>query len=104
MFSFIKVFWKTNKNNSKRRKKINKSDPKQIQKIVFRHKSKINWPIASLFSKDFLTEEAKYELNKIVEMENKLNRNDLIYKTGSKKSIKHMIFKSLKEIFWEINL
>ena len=35
--------------------------------------------IASLFSKDFLNEEATYELNKIVEMENKINRDDLIY-------------------------
>ena len=41
--------------------------------------------IASLFSKDFLNEEGTYELNKIVEMENKLNRDDLIYKTGNKK-------------------
>ena len=34
--------------------------------------------------KDFLNEEATYELNKIVKMENKLNRDDLIYKTGNK--------------------
>ena len=44
--------------------------------------------IASLFSKDFLNKEATYELNKIVEKENKLNRNDLIYKTGNKKKDK----------------
>ena len=37
---------------------------------------------AALFLKDFLNEEATYELNKIVEMENKLNRDNLIYKTG----------------------
>ena len=36
--------------------------------------------IASLISKDFLNEEATYELSKIVEIENKLNRDDLIYK------------------------
>ena len=35
-----------------------------------------------MFSKDFLNEETTYELNKIVEKENKLNRYDLIYKTG----------------------
>ena len=29
-------------------------------------------------------------------MENKLDRNDLIYKAGNKKRTKHMIFKSLK--------
>ena len=41
-----------------------------------------------MFSKDFLNEEAIYELNKIVEMENKLNRDDLIYKTGNSKKDK----------------
>ena len=30
-------------------------------------------------------------------MANKLDRNDLIYKTGNKKRIKHMMFKSLKK-------
>ena len=44
--------------------------------------------IASLFSKDFLNEEATYELYKNVEKENKLSRNDLIYKTGNKKNNK----------------
>ena len=38
--------------------------------------------IASLFSKDFLNEETAYELNKIEEMEDKLSRDDLIYKIG----------------------
>ena len=51
-----------------------------------------------MFSKDFLNKEALYELNKIVEIENKLNRDDLIYKTGNKKRIKHMISKSLKQL------
>ena len=41
-----------------------------------------------MFSKDFLIEEASYELNKIVEIENKLNRDDLIYKTVNKKKDK----------------
>ena len=41
--------------------------------------------IASLFSKNFLNEEAISKLKKIVEMANKLDRNDLIYKTGNKK-------------------
>ena len=45
--------------------------------------------ITSFFSKDFLNEEARYELNKIVEIEIKLNRGDLIYKTSNKKRIKH---------------
>ena len=41
-----------------------------------------------MFLKDFLNEEATYELNKIVEMENKLNRDNLIYKTGNMKKNK----------------
>ena len=53
--------------------------------------------IASLFSKNFQNEEATYELNKIVEMENKLNRDYLIYKTGDKEKDKNMIFKILKQ-------
>ena len=36
-------------------------------------------------SKDFLTEEAIYESNKIKEIEQKTNRDDLIYKTIAKK-------------------
>ena len=52
----------------------------------------------SLFSKDFLNEEATYELNKIVEMENKLNRNYLTYKTGNKKKDKTYDFQKFKTI------
>ena len=40
--------------------------------------------IASLFSKDFRNEEATYELHKIVELGNKVNRDGLIYKTSNK--------------------
>ena len=40
--------------------------------------------IASLFSKNFRNEEATYELHKIVELENKVNRDELIYKTSNK--------------------
>ena len=46
-----------------------------------------------MFSRDFLIEEAKDELNKIIEMENKLNRDDFIYKTGSKKTYYFQKFK-----------
>ena len=59
--------------------------------------------IASFCSKDFVNEEATYELSKIVEMENKLNRDYLIYKTDNMKkdktfkSFKSQAFKSLKE-------
>ena len=51
-----------------------------------------------MFSKDFLNEEAKYEVNKDVEMENKLDRNDLIYKTGNKTKDKKYDFEKFKTI------
>ena len=38
-----------------------------------------------MFLKDFLNEEATHELNRNVEMENKLNKDNLIFKTGNKK-------------------
>ena len=40
--------------------------------------------ITSLLSKDFRNEEVTYELHKIVELENKVNRDGLIYKTSNK--------------------
>ena len=43
--------------------------------------------ITALFSKDILTEEAIYELNKIKETKQKTSRDDLIYKTGEKRNI-----------------
>ena len=55
--------------------------------------------IASLISKDFLNEEATYELTKTVEIENKLNRDDLIYKTGNKKKEK-IIRKFIRKIYY----
>ena len=51
-----------------------------------------------MFPKDFLNEENKYELNEIVEMENKLNRNYLIYKTGNKKKEKTYDFQKFTTI------
>ena len=62
----------------------NKSSRKQKQKKFSDTDEK---SVASLFSKAFLTEDS-YELNKIAEMENKLKRDDLIYKTGNKKKNK----------------
>ena len=51
-----------------------------------------------MFSKNFLNEEATYELNKIVKVENKFDRNNLIYKTGNKKSDKTYEFQKYKTI------
>ena len=69
---------KTNKNYWRSRRKTNKG--------------------TFLFSKDFLYEEPKYKLNKIVEMENKYHRNDLIYEIGNKKREKTYDFEKLRTI------
>ena len=55
---------------------------------------------ATLFLKDFLIEEATYKLKKIPEIENKLNRDDLINKTGNQKKDKTYDF--LEEKFKQI--
>ena len=49
---------------------------KRVKKRGFRHRSKLSRFF--VFSKDFVNDESTYELNKIVEMENKLKRDDLI--------------------------
>ena len=54
--------------------------------------------LVSSFSKDFLNEEATHQLNKIVEMENKLDRNDLICKTVKKKKDKTYYLQKFKTI------
>ena len=54
--------------------------------------------IVSLFSKGFLNEEASYELNKIVGMGNKLNRDNLCYKTSNEEKGKTYDFQKLKTI------
>ena len=41
-----------------------------------------------MFSKDFVSEKAIYELDKIDEIEQRISRNDLIYKTSTKKKDK----------------
>ena len=52
--------------------------------------------IAPLFPKGFSNKEDTYELNKIVEMENKLEVIQFI-KQVIRKRIKQLIFKSLKQ-------
>ena len=86
----------------KQTKTIEDQGEKQIKALENRVKKKFlgtdQKSIASLFSKDFLNEEATFELNKIVEMKNKLNRDDLIHKTGNKKKDKTYVFQKFKTI------
>ena len=50
-----------------------------------------------MFSKDFLSEKATYELDKINEIEQRISRIDLIYKTGTKKKDKNISkFKTIR--------
>ena len=51
-----------------------------------------------MFSKDYLNEGAKYELNKIVEIENKLDKSYLSCKTGNKKNNKVYNFQKFKTV------
>ena len=87
----------------KQTKTIEKQGEKQMKAIQSRVKKTFldanQKSIASLISKDFLNEEATYELTKIVEIENKLNRDDLIYKTGNKKKEK-IIRKFIRKIYY----
>ena len=53
---------------------------------------------ASLFSKDFLNEKATHELNNIVEIENKRNRDDLIYTMRNKEKDKTYDFQKFTTI------
>ena len=50
-----------------------------------------------MFSKTYLKEEATHELKKIVQIENKLNRDDLIHKAGHKKKNSTYDFQNLKQ-------
>ena len=52
-----------------------------------------------MFSEDSLNEKGPYELNKIVEMQYKLNRDNLIYKTGNKKKNKTYDFQMFKTLW-----
>ena len=85
-------------------KRLRIKEKKQIKAIGNRVEKKFSDTdqklIVSLFSNNFLNKEAIYELNKVIEMENKLNKDDLIHKTGNKKKKKHMVFKSLKHSFF----
>ena len=51
-----------------------------------------------MFSKDYLNEDATYQLNKTAEMEIELDRNYFIYKTGNKKKDKTYDFWKFKTI------
>ena len=49
-----------------------------------------------MFSKDFLNVKATYELNKVVEIKNKLHSDDLIYRTDNRKKDKTYDFQKFK--------
>ena len=74
----------------KQTKTIKDQGEKQVKAIKNRIKRQITEqePITDLFSKGLLSEEVIYELNKTKETEQKIDRDDLIYKTGYKKKEK----------------
>ena len=89
-----KAFEKQTKTIEDQRKKQIKALENRAEKRFLDTNKKL---IASLFPKDVLNEKATYELNKMVKMENKLNRDDFIYnKTGNKKQDKTYHFQKFK--------
>ena len=84
----------------KQTKKIEDQEVKQKKALENRVEEKFletnKKPIASLFLKDVLSEEATYKFKKNVEIENKLNRDNLIYKTGNKKKDRTHGFQKFK--------
>ena len=78
----------------KQAKTIEDQGEKQVK--VLESRVEIKYKSLLLFSKDFLSEEVTFELNKIVEMENNFHRNGLIYKTGNKKKDKAYAFQKFK--------
>ena len=76
--------WKIYKNNWKWSWKIN---------LKYRIKS-----ISNLISNNFLFEEPIYELNKLIEMEQNINRDDLIYQIGNEKKDKTCDIQKFKTI------
>ena len=77
------------KNNNKKTRAIEGRVKKQI--LGTDQKS-----VTNFFSKDFLNEETIYEMNKIKEGEQEINRSDLFYKIGDK--IKTYDFQTFKKI------
>ena len=85
----------------KQTKTIEDQGEKQIKALENRVEKRFldtdqKW-VASLFSKDFLNEEAIYELSKIIEMKNELNRDNFISKTGDKKKDNTYDFQEFKK-------
>ena len=64
-------------------------------KATFRHRSKIN---PRFVFKIFFPEKAIHELNKIVEVEQKFDRDTLISKTGDKKKDKKYDFRKFNTL------
>ena len=77
-------------------------EKKQIKAIEKRVKKQlldtVQKSIASLFSGDFLTEDAIFVLNKIVEIEQKFNRDNFIYKASDKKEDKTYYFQNFETL------
>ena len=66
----------------------------KIKKIILKTDKKST----EFFGKDFLNEEAKYQLNKLVEIENKVNKDDLICKISNNKRDKMYDIQKFKTI------
>ena len=88
MFSIRKFFWNTKEIDWSYKWKTKKKDWRCSWKTNHDFKNftdkKLN-TFGSLFPKDALTIEARDWIEKTKEIEQEINRGDLIYKTGNKK-------------------
>ena len=76
-----------------------KKQMKAIEKIVEKQLlDTVQKSIVSLFSEDFLTKDAIFVLNKIVEIEQKFNRDYFIYKASDKKEDKTYYFQNFETL------
>ena len=67
------------------RKTIEDSAEKQWKALETSNSHQQLKTVVSLFLKDFLNAEDKYELEKFKKIQQEINRDDLIYQTGNKK-------------------
>ena len=71
--------------SEKQRKRIGDAAKKQIMTLETLNTDKELKSFGSLFQKDVLTIETREWVEKTKKMEQEINRDDLIYKTGNKK-------------------
>ena len=95
LFSFRKCFEKEAKMNEDQEENQTKAIGNSARKQILDRDEK---SLTNFFSKHFSSEKAIYELNRIKEIEQKINKDDLVYKAGDKEKDKTCYFQKFKTI------